>query len=319
MRFVLSLTVLIALTASARAGGDVGVIVTGDGSLQPQLAAQIEGWLSQHGHTLIPSPLPPDGITALIDCFVTDDQRCARVVVEKQARSSAIVYARVDAHSTATGARDVTLTAYLFEKGHDAVAERKACEHCSDQSLRSTADDIMKKLIGGADVGHVKLKSAPPGARITIDGQAIGVTPLDWDLLPGPHTIRMTDKAGASGSRDVVVQSNRTALVVLELKQPVVDNADSRFAQLWPIGALAAGGAMIVTGGVLIAINQDKTGPNPPSVLATRTPGIELALGGAVVAGVGAYFLWFRHPGAASTPTVGFTGDSGYIGWLGRF
>ena len=186
----LALFVALATSGTAHAGGDIGVVVTGEGTMQPQLAAQIEGWLAAHGHTLVASPLPPDAITALVDCFVLEDQRCARGVVEKRAKTSTVVYARVDAKTT-SGGRDVTLTAYWFDKGHAAVAERRTCEHCTDQSLRTTADDIMKKLAGSGvgELGHVGIRSTPPGARISIDGQAIGVTPLDWDLAAGKHTI----------------------------------------------------------------------------------------------------------------------------------
>src|SRR4051812_16614476 len=188
MRTVITLALLIALGSPARAGGDVGVIVTGESSMQPQIVAQIESWLSQHGHTLVPSPLPPEAVTALIDCFVIEDQGCARSIIEKRAKSTTMVYAKLDTKNASNGTRDVTLTAYWFDKGHDAITERKTCQHCTDQAMRTTADEIMKKLVGGGAVGHVKLKSVPPGARITIDGQPIGVTPLDWDLPPGKHT-----------------------------------------------------------------------------------------------------------------------------------
>src|SRR5947199_358088 len=90
-----------ALGSPARAEGDVGVIVTGEGSMQPQLAAQISDWLSHHGHTLVPSPLPPDAITELIDCVVMGDQTCARNVVETRAKSTRMVYAQVDARNNA--------------------------------------------------------------------------------------------------------------------------------------------------------------------------------------------------------------------------
>src|SRR5262245_7084070 len=116
------LTTLGALASPARADGDVGVIVTGEGSMQPQLAEQIAEWLSHHGHTLVPSPLPPDAITALIDCVVMGDQTCARNVVETRAKSTRMVYAQIDARNASAGTRDVTLTAYWFDRGHDAVA-----------------------------------------------------------------------------------------------------------------------------------------------------------------------------------------------------
>jgi hypothetical protein len=105
-RLAITFALLATLASSARAGGDVGVVVTGEGSMQPQLAAQIEAWLSQHGHTLVPSPLPPEAINALVDCFVvvSQPQGCARDIFEKNAKSSTMLYARLDSRSTPTWA-----------------------------------------------------------------------------------------------------------------------------------------------------------------------------------------------------------------------
>jgi hypothetical protein len=321
MRAAITLALLIALGSPAHADEDVGVIVTGESSMQPQLTAQIGTWLSQHGHKLIASPLPADAIPLLVDCFVMEDKGCARTIVEQRATSSSMVYARLDTKNNASnGTRDVTLTAYWLHKGHDAIGERKICERCTDQSLRTTADDVMKKLLGGGDVGHVKFKSTPPGAKITIDGQAIGVTPLDWDLPPGKHTIQM-DKAGVKpASGDLVVVSNKTALFALKLTASGTDDQDDpRPSRLLPVGLLAAGGALLVTGVVFIAIDQDPGPHAPAKIYDTARTGVGLTIGGAIVGGVGAYLLWFRSPKTTSTPVAAFTSDTAYIGWLGRF
>ncbi len=318
MRTAITLSLLIALGSPAYAGDDVGVIVTAEGSWQPQIEAQIGGWLSQHGHTLVASPLPPDAVPLLVDCMTMDDKTCARNIVDQRATSSSMVYARLDTKTANNGARDITLIAYWFNKGHDAVGERKICEHCTAQSLRNTADDVMKKLMGGGDVGHVKLKSTPPGARITIDGQPIGVTPLDWDLPPGKHTIQM-DKAGLQPqSRDLVVASNKTDLFALKLTSSGGDEQGGRGSRLIPIGVTIVGGAALATGVALIVLDP-KPSPDQHFYTSTKPPGIGLTLGGAIVGAIGAYLLWFRSPTSNSTPVATLTSDTAYIGWLGRF
>jgi hypothetical protein len=211
--------------------------------------------------------------------------------------------------------------------GHDAVTElRKTCERCTDQTLRTAADDLMKKLVGGGDVGHIKLSSNPPGARITIDGQAIGVTPLDWDMPPGKHTIQM-DKAGLTpASRDIVVSSNKSdavgmVLVPIAAPPPITDTGHTSSLPAWaPIGITAVGGAAIVTGIVLIAADQDPNSKftSQHQYFNSAPEGVALAIGGVVAAGVGGYLLW-RSTSTTSTPVAAFTGDSAYIGWLGRF
>jgi PEGA domain-containing protein len=320
-RITLTLALLVALTSPARAGGDVGVIVTGEASMQPQLAAQIESWLSQHGHTLVPSPLPPEAITALIDCFVMENQGCARDVIEKRAKSTGMVYAHVDTKTGATGARDVTVTAYWFDKGHDAISERKNCERCTDQSMRTTADEILKKLLGGSDLGHIKLSSNPSGARISIDGQAIGVTPLDWDLPAGKHTILM-DKAGLKPvTRDIVVVSNKpdaVGMVLLPVGQAPDDHGEDQPSRIIPISLLGAGGALVITGIVLIAIDEDPGPHEPARIYNTFGLGVGVAVVGALAAAGGTY-LWLRSSKASSTPVAAFTSDTAYVGWLGRF
>lgn len=319
MRTAITLSLLIALGSPAYAGDDVGVIVTGEGAMQPQLRAQIESWLSQHGHTLVPTPLPSEAIPLLADCIAMDDKTCARNIVDQRATSATLVIARLDTkNNTNNITRDVTLTAYWLNKGHDAVGERKTCEHCTDQTLRNTADEVMKKLLGVGDVGHVKLKSTPPGAKITIDGQAIGVTPLDWDLPPGKHTIRM-DKAGLQPqSRDLVVASNKTDLFAMKLTASGGDDQGGG-SRLLPIGLLAVGGALVATGVVFIAIDQNPGPFEPPKIRNTGPTGVGLAIGGAVIGGVGASWLLFRSPKAASAPVAAVTSDTAYIGWVRRF
>jgi hypothetical protein len=316
-----AVAVLLALAAPARAGRNIGVVVTGESWMQAQLAAQIEAWLGQHGHTLIPSPMTPEAVNALNDCFVMGDHACARGVVEKAARATSVLYARVDARNNGSDAPDLTLTAYWFDRGHDAIGEKTTCQRCTDESLRNTADEILRKLIGGGDLGHVNLKSAPPGARITIDGNAIGVTPLDWDLPPGKHTIQM-DLAGRKRTvRNHVVVSNKSDLIVMTL--PAGDERDERPSRIIPFTLLIGGGAAVVAGAGLIAFSP---GPDPKQRFYTRTwpAGIAVAAGGVAIGALGAYLLWFRSPQAASTsvasaPVASFSGDSGYIGWLGTF
>jgi hypothetical protein len=169
----------------------------------------------------------------------------------------------------------------------------------------------------------LKLKSAPPGATIKIDGQAIGVAPLDWDLTPGKHTIEM-DKSGLKpAARDVVVTSNKSDLVVMTLTvdgtEPRDEGSPFTLPRWVSLTAVIGGGAAIAAGGVLIAVDQDPSPSLPPTIHNTAPGGVALVISGAVVGGLGAYFLWFRSPATASTPIAAFTGDSAYIGWGGRF
>jgi hypothetical protein len=125
------------------------------------------------------------------------------------------------------------------------------------------------------------------------------------------------DKLGRkSAVRDHVVVSNKTDLVVMTL--PPEDERTERPSRTIPWAMGIGGGAAVVTGAGLIVFSP---GPSANSRYYYRTwpPGIAVTAGGAVLAGLGAYLLWFRSPQTASTPVASVTADSAYIGWLGRF
>jgi hypothetical protein len=168
-RAILACVVLAATTAHA----DVGVVVTGEATLQPQLASQLEGWLKERGHVVQPSSLEPDAINTLIDCFVIDDIGCARAVVEKRAKAQTIVFARVEmTPNRSDGSRDIAISGYWLAKGHEALQERRTCKRCTEKQMRATADDLMLALAAeppttaghGAAPKSVAQAGAPTGS-----------------------------------------------------------------------------------------------------------------------------------------------------------
>jgi hypothetical protein len=307
--------VLLSLAAPVRAGNnDVGVVVVGEATMQPQLAAQLEGWLRQHGHQLVPAPLPPDAINTLQDCFVIEDEVCARKVVEKRSKTQSVVFAKVDVKAESTD-KTVTLTAYWFDKGRDAIAERRYCERCTDVTLRSTADELMAALTAGnaKDAGKIKITSTPAGARVVIDGNAIGVTPLEYDLKSGSHTVTLSATGHRDDARDIDIKRGETTQVDVLMKSYASTN-------FFPFILLGGGGVMLATGLVLLAMDEDEPSPMGPQKEFYRNTGplgVGLAVSGLVAAGVGGYLL-FRTK-RSSAPVASITPDSGYVGWAGTF
>ncbi|MDQ3340623.1 MAG: PEGA domain-containing protein [Myxococcota bacterium] len=305
----------VSLTSAARAGNnDVGVVVVGEATMQPQLAAQLEGWLRQHGHQLVSAPLPPDAINTLQDCFVIEDEVCARKVVEKRSKTQAVVFAKVDLKVDASD-KTVTLTAYWFDKGRDPIAERRYCERCTDVTLRSTADELMGALTVGnsKDAGKVKITSTPPGARVVIDGNAIGVTPLEYDLKSGAHKVTLSAEGHGDDARDFDVRRGETTQVDVLMKS----HASTNF---FPFILLGGGGVMLATGLVLFAMDEDEpepVGTQKEFYRNTGPLGVGLALSGLVVGGIGGYLL-FRTK-RSSAPVASVTPDSGFVGWAGTF
>ncbi len=289
----------------ARADGEVGVVVTGDSTMQPQLLALVENWLRAHGHQVVASPLPPNATNKLIDCFVIEDTSCARKVVETQAKTETVVFARVEvADNAATSMRDVTITAYWFERGSDPVAEKRACDKCTDTALHETGDALMSALAGSGrkTVGQIKVTSHPIGAQVMVDSQPSGVTPIELTLTPGPHEL-------------VIGETTRTITVTQGANPPIeiALGANGPRPKL-PLAIMGGGAALLVTGVILFATSETDTGEKF-EYRDTKPLGVGLMVSGLAVAGVGAYLYFVKKRPADSAPAIAILPGGGYIGW----
>ena len=313
MRRIVILALLL-MSSAAWADREVGIVVTGEATIQPQLAAEMELWLSKHGHQLVSSPLPPDAINTVIDCFVVDDEDCARGVVEKRSRSSSLVYAHADVQAGSTAMdHDVTLVAYWFEKGRKAVRQTVTCARCNEQTLKTTTDSLMAALANtGQKTGKLKCTSDPAGAEVTVDGKRIGATPVTHDLAPGSHRIVIAEE-----TRDVVVKAGETTTLDIPL---AVEGggapARPRKSRAVPVTVMTMGLAAMVTGGVLYAIDEDRSA-DQRFYNDTAPGGVALVTSGTMVFVAG--FLWFRSAGKRSAPMAAASRDGAYFGWSGEF
>ncbi|MBA3453474.1 MAG: PEGA domain-containing protein [Deltaproteobacteria bacterium] len=303
---------LVAWAPAARADAGVGVVVMGDATIQPQLAAQFEDWLRHRGTVLVPSPLPADAINSLIDCFVVEDMTCARKVVEQKSKTPQMVFVKVDLSDAKSGMRDVTITAYWFEIGVDPVAVRRECTSCTDAAMRIMTDNLMSLLAGKtrAEIGQITLTTTPAGARVVIDGTAVGLSPVTHSLSPGPHIVTISSEGHANETRSVTIERGETAAVDVQL----VRAAPTRRL---PLIALGLGGAMVLTGIVLYATSEEDTGEKP-EYRETRALGVTLGVVGLAAAGVGAYLL-LRGGDPAEGPRVAIVPGGGFIGWGTQF
>jgi hypothetical protein len=316
MRALVGLAIVL---AAATARGDVGVVVTGEATMQPQLATQLETWLRQHGHTLVSAPLAPEAINTLIDCFVIEDESCARKVIEKRAKAKSVVFARIEVQAATlqSAERTVTLTAYWFDKGKDAVAERRFCERCTELTLKSTADELMAALAGAGqtEVGRLRLTTTPAGARVTIDGRMLGLSPLDQSLSPGDHTVLVELPERTAETRRVTIYRTETTTLDIALAAP------GRPERTLAYAAIGAGAAVLITGVVLLAIDEDviATGPQLPEYRNTAPGGVALVAIGAAAAGVGGYLWWRSTRPRSGHPVAGIARGGGFVGWSARF
>lgn len=311
------LVLILVLALSSTATADVGVVVAGEATMQPQLVRQIEGWLKKRGKTVVPVPMPSDAIATLIDCFVIEDEACARGVIEKRGRAQSIVFARVDVQAGGDIERTVTVAAYWFEKGQKLGSARRFCERCNDATLATTADDLMAQLekVIPVATGKLKLTSNPPGASCQIDGKSLGPTPIERDIPEGSHQITITRERHRTETRTVAIKAGETTSVDVAL---VSEGGGNKPTKLLPLAAIGVGAALILTGSIMVAIDQDK-GPDEPEFIRNTGPaGVGFAVAGVAVLAGGV--LWYRMTGQKESQPVATGGrDGAYVGWLGRF
>lgn len=237
------------LTAATARAEKVGIVVTGEATLQPQLSSQLERWLHDRGRTLVPGAMPPDAISTLMDCFVLEDLGCARGVVNARAGARSLIYARIDHVSNSDGTRNISVIGYWFQKNAEPVSERRVCEQCTDAKLMATVDDLMLALVHTPPVGTGTGETAAATTAATAaPSTALAPTTTDVEGETGSRSLLPYGLMGAGGA------------------------------------ALAAGIVMLA-----IDEDADPANTTSPTFRDTGTGGAVLSLAGAAALGVGAY------------------------------
>jgi hypothetical protein len=142
MRWVVAMFALVCGVRAASAG-EVGVVASGDETLQPAVTKRFEKWLRKHGHDVVPQPLSQDATSTLANCFTIDDLVCARGVFDARSKTETLVYVGI-----AVAGKNVTFNVYWFHKGKDAVGERRVCEKCQTDEWHGLTDKMLERLAG---------------------------------------------------------------------------------------------------------------------------------------------------------------------------
>jgi hypothetical protein len=314
--FVFAVLALVGLTTSADAGSRVGVVVVGDDSFKSHVAAELERWLQRNGHEVVPAPLTPAEIESMSTCFASEDEACARGVFEKGSETGELVFTRLETEEDSEAERTLVVTAYWFAKGREGVAERRHCERCVPATLAHTTDDLMRALsrAGQRGTGMLKVSSTPTGARVLVDGTAIGVTPLEYQLTTGEHLVTLELDRHEIATRHVTIRTGETA----PLDVPLATLADR--PRPWRTLALSllAGGVVGVAAGITLYATSETPDGSKPEYRDTKAGGLTLGAAGVVATGIGAY-LWFRSGSESTTPTIALTREGVAVGWAKTF
>jgi len=320
----LILIVALLVPGVAQADNSVGLLVTGE-VLKVPTQNQAEKWLRDHDRRVVANALPPEAIKTLLNCFVIDDAKCSRGLVDARATTDSLVTVRIDVVSKKE--RDVRLSIDWFVKGRNPVSARRTCEECTEAVLRTTVDAMLLDLAKSSPgfMGRIKVVSDPPGISVLLDNETIGLTPLERDVPAGTHKTRLIRDGRMGTEKDVKVEAGALAEVRLDtppgggiIDGPVgpTPNGHSRAV---PVVVMGVGVAAIATGAFLaFKLHEEPSGSEPKRYTAYKVPGyITMGAGGvAVITGL----VWFLATGSSSGPTVGVaTSGDATIGWSGRF
>ncbi len=161
---------------AARGDDRIGVAVSGDPTIREPIDSMISSWLSNHGHEVTPDVLPASAIGTVGDCFVIQDDGCARTAIAQQANTGTVVYVGVEV-GTAPDGRVVTMHAHWIAKDHPTVVESTTCTACTDTELRTHVDRLMTAVVtaSGGVVAPVEIDRDVEVAGESGQGLAFGV------------------------------------------------------------------------------------------------------------------------------------------------
>lgn len=309
MRWLLVLIVLAMATGPARAeSGGVGVVVvtsTTGSALQRDVTAYLESWMRKHDHAIVASALSQDAVNTIANCFLIDDLKCARGVVEARSKADAVVFTRIEGSG-----KDLTFTTYWFVKGKDVNSERRACDKCTSEDWRGLLDGMVGRLLqSDVDTGKLHLESVPSGLLVLVDHVQVGATPFDEELPAGKHTISLSHAGVIVANKDIEIHANKLKKLTIETE------VSTHTSKVGPSILLGSGIALIGGGGIALYLGEQRTDKIIHPEYVPIGIGIMAAGAGATI--VGAILL--SQTGHTSAPVAAITRDSAYFGWVTRF
>jgi hypothetical protein len=312
----LALALVMAL-ATTSAANKIGLAVGGDRGNYAVVIDAVRPWLEARGYGVSIPALSDDALGKMVSCFIENDTRCAGSVVA-DAATDRLLFIMVEFEPSADGGTDrFTLTAWLFssDPGETSMAAaRRECAACAASSLAEASRELVATVTGdpGSRSGTVAVDSTPTGARVSIDDKAVGIAPIEYKLAPGSHAVAVDLPGHERELRSIHVipgASQRLSLALRPIQAPAARPS-------WPWWLLGAGAAVVTTGAILIAIDEDA--PGNRTYTDTAMSGAVTTAIGAAALGAGIYFLW-RRPAAESAPVATIRSSGAFIGWSGHF
>jgi TolB-like protein len=220
---------------------------------------------------------------------------------------------------------DVTLELVNGKSGVTLGTNRERCEICgveeASEKVGLAASALRARLEALANTpARFVIHSRPAGARVTLDGEALGQTPIDRELVAGVHKLEVVAEGYDLLERTVTAINGVDETLELELVNP--PSKIPLRAMGWvgvAVGVVALAGSVwaesIDGREIACAPEQRDAFGHCPTVRSTRVLGAILAGVGAASATLGGVWLYLSGFGApraadagAQTATVGISG-----------
>ena len=219
----------------------------------------------------------------------------------RAARDAGAGYLLTSRLTVEPGARDYALEFELFgaDDGERIAAIEGGCELCGFEEAVSMVEARAAVVLSTLQRSHARgselsLRTTPAGARIEIDGQEAGLTPLTVQLPAGSHRIVARKEGHLSQTLEVeAIEGVRKDMELQLLPQPVAEDPSARGLVIGGALGLGLGVASVAAGIALIVVEGDPYRRDCQAdadgdcrfLLGTRTGGIVAAsVGGAAIA-----------------------------------
>jgi TolB-like protein len=239
----------------------------------------------------------------------------------------------------------VTLDLVAGRDGKSVGQSTERCELCGIKEVGTQMDRQVLALRGFAEQAaaaapaRFSIESRPPGAEVTIDGKASGVTPLSADVGAGSHQISVRAAGYKASERSVYVDSGMNGYLSVDLApegMPFIGGGGGNSSKIWAVSAMVLGAVAIGVGYFVLTLDGDFVGcldPGPQLPQGTckvekqressLEAGILMGAGGMLVATGG--MMLFMSPADAAPGPEGTATSANLLhrGWVagvrGRF
>ncbi|MBP9086303.1 MAG: PEGA domain-containing protein [Kofleriaceae bacterium] len=305
----------------------------------------------------------PKDAKAMSACMASATRALCVDAIIKKKKVARVAILSLETHRTSQGEDELIVSARLLVPADNTFAfDQRYCSHCTDDTVASTTKALMQSLLAqlAQDRNRTVLavNSEPASAGVFVDDQTAGVTDLKMNISPGPHKVRIERQGYKTELRNVTGVEGKTVTIMVKLAPAVAavattagaakvapatvpariaptaevaalpsqPNQDSRTAShstLAPKLLVGFGGAAIISGGVLMLLNEKdpvapRGEPQPRTYRTTLLPGGILMGTGLLAAAIGSYLL-LRDSNAATTPLVAPVDGGAVVGLIHGF